>query len=567
MRVQSALGQPFRSQIMLIGGDSANAESGCFKALLSSIDGGSLGPVRVSIKNDGTTSTVFLSGQTVNEPAATLELAYNCAPQARRDYPLLLDPPLNVSAPLVAPTRPVALPFPNAGPQSHASSHFQNDDGDVAAPPKRRHRAAPSQTMAVDENIQPQTLTPSPAKEPRARKSAAKTSKNVLRLGSGDALNNLTSDGEMRLSLSYSLSAGASADVPVALPNAEASAQPVAGSAAAAVPVDPQLQALQEKILLLETKTEDLRKLNATQLTALTVAKKDQDSKGSLLYLYYFLLLCVVAAIGWLIWRMRQLRSELNHSSWRDFVPEAEPDSDELHRQQADIDDIRTADQGKRFAAHNVAAPAAPAMQKSPTGVTAGTPVKKDIAAAKLDDVHENDYQFISKLRSDLTNAEEILDEIQQAEFWMYMNQPERAIEILENNDHGNRPTSPLPWLYLFDLYRTVGNREKYESLSARFKGVFNCRAAAWDDKTQADSRSLEDFPVVMNRIIELWPTEELVPFLEDILIDDRDGARQGFDLAAYRELLFLTNIAYKIQPAKKFSDAPFRVADWEITK
>ncbi|HEV7856086.1 MAG TPA: hypothetical protein VGO72_03910, partial [Herminiimonas sp.] len=371
-------------------------------------------------------------------------------------------------------------------------------------------------------------------------------------------------------SLSYSLSAGASADVPqVALPNAEASAQPAAGGAAAAVPVDPQLQALQEKILLLETKTEDLRKLNATQLTALTVAKKDQDSKGSMLYLYYFLLLCVVAAIGWLIWRMRQLRSELNHSSWRDFVPESDPDG--LDRQHADIDESRAADHGKRLAAHNVAAPmpapAAPAMQKSPTGVTAGTPVKKDIAAAKLDDVHENDYQFISKLRSDLTNAEEILDEIQQAEFWMYMNQPERAIEILENNDHGNRPTSPLPWLYLFDLYRTVGDREKYESLSARFKGVFNCRAAAWDDKTQADSRSLEDFPVVMNRIIELWPTEELVPFLEDILIDDRDGARQGFDLAAYRELLFLTNIAYKIQPAKKFVDAPFKVADWEITK
>jgi hypothetical protein len=565
MRVQSALGQPFRAQITLIGGDSANAESGCFKALLSSIDGGSLGSVRVSIKNDGTTSTVFLSGQTVNEPAATLELAYNCAPQARRDYPLLLDPPLNVSAPLVAPTRPVALPFPNAGLQNRASSRFQNDD-DVVAPPKRRHHAAASQAIAVDENIQPQTLTTLPAKEPRAKKSAVKTPKNVLRLGSGDALNNLTSDGEMRLSLSYSLSsAGASADVPqAALPNADPSAQLAASGVAAAVPVDPQLQALQEKILSLEAKTEDLRKLNATQLTALTVAKKEQDSKGSLLYLYYFLLLCVVAAVGWLIWRMRQLRSELNHSSWRDFVPEP----DEQH---ADIDEIRAADQGERLAAQNVAAPmparGAPAVQKSSIGVTVGTTVKKDVAAAKLDDVHENDYQFISKLRSDLTNAEEILDEIQQAEFWMYMNQPERAIEILENNDHGNRPTSPLPWLYLFDLYRTVDDREKYESLSARFKGVFNCRAAAWDDKAQADSRSLEDFPVVMNRIIELWPTEELVPFLEDILIDDRDGARQGFDLAAYRELLFLTNIAYKIQPAKKFADAPFKVPDWEITK
>jgi pilus assembly protein FimV len=54
-----------------------------------------------------------------------------------------------------------------------------------------------------------------------------------------------------------------------------------------------------------------------------------------------------------------------------------------------------------------------------------------------------------------------------------------------------------------------------------------------------------------MQRIIELWPTDELVPFLEGLLVDDREGQRQGFDLVAYRDLLFLTNIAHRIQSTK----------------
>jgi pilus assembly protein FimV len=187
---------------------------------------------------------------------------------------------------------------------------------------------------------------------------------------------------------------------------------------------------------------------------------------------------------------------------------------------------------------------------------------------AKVEESNESDYKFFANVRSALPNAEEILDEIQQAEFWMDMQQPQRAIEILESNWGVEQPSSPLPWLYLFDLYRTVRNKEKYEELTVNFKRLFNGQVIPWDDGDALKlSRSLEEFPFLVKKIIQLWGTDESVPFLEGLLIDERDGRRRGFDLAAYREILFLTNIAYEIQAAKDFVEPSFKVPEWSMSK
>jgi hypothetical protein len=171
-------------------------------------------------------------------------------------------------------------------------------------------------------------------------------------------------------------------------------------------------------------------------------------------------------------------------------------------------------------------------------------------------------------VRTALPDAEEILDEIQQAEFWMDMQQPQRAIEILESNWGSERPSSPLPWLYLFDLYRMVGDKQKYLDLTERFERIFNGKVIAWDDaELLQHSRSLEDFPVLLKKITQLWGTDDLVPFMENLLIDDRDGRRQGFDLAAYRDILFLTNVAYEIQDARDYTKPPSMAPEWSIIK
>ena len=62
-----------------------------------------------------------------------------------------------------------------------------------------------------------------------------------------------------------------------------------------------------------------------------------------------------------------------------------------------------------------------------------------------------------------------------------------------------------------------------------------------------------------------LWPTDQIVPYLESLLIDDRDGNRVGFDLPVYREIMFLIGIAYELQSSRKFIKPSLGSPDWTI--
>lgn len=149
--------------------------------------------------------------------------------------------------------------------------------------------------------------------------------------------------------------------------------------------------------------------------------------------------------------------------------------------------------------------------------------------------------------------VEEISDLMQEAEFWMLLNDPERAIEILVPYAGVERPVSPVPWIYLLDLYRVTGQQENYQSLAARIKAVFNTNAPAWSDEdTMAPLRSLRDYPHVVDKIEELWESDDIVPYLESLLLDKRDGARTGFDLAVYREVIHLIGVARDPETSRK---------------
>ncbi|MFD2272440.1 hypothetical protein ACFS07_18095 [Undibacterium arcticum] len=148
-------------------------------------------------------------------------------------------------------------------------------------------------------------------------------------------------------------------------------------------------------------------------------------------------------------------------------------------------------------------------------------------------------------------NVEEISDVTQEAEFWMSLNDPQRALEILEPQSDVASPDSPVPWLYLLDLYRDMGSEDKYNALRDRFQLIFNAHIPIFkEDVLTLRPRSLEDFPNLMGRICDAWNTDGIMPFLESLLIDDRDGARVGFDLPVYREILMLIAIVRELDRA-----------------
>lgn len=149
-------------------------------------------------------------------------------------------------------------------------------------------------------------------------------------------------------------------------------------------------------------------------------------------------------------------------------------------------------------------------------------------------------------------NVKEIADVMQQAEFWMMLQDPFRAIEILEPFRDVAQPASPVPWIYLLDLYRMVGDKKKYELLIMRIESVFNAKIPRWDGQFGITPRTLNEFPHVVEKICALWETDEIVPYLESLLLDKRDGARQGFDLPVYRNIIQLITLARDPEKSKE---------------
>jgi FimV-like protein len=149
--------------------------------------------------------------------------------------------------------------------------------------------------------------------------------------------------------------------------------------------------------------------------------------------------------------------------------------------------------------------------------------------------------------------VEEISDLIQQAEFWMLLNDPRRAIDILEPHSAVEEMLSPVPWIYLIDLYRVVGEQDKYETLRARIEKKFNTNVPPWGEvQEESEARSLKDYPHVMQAIQDLWEGDYIIPYLESLLHDDREGDRVGFDLSVYREIIHLIGAAREPDIAKR---------------
>ncbi len=150
---------------------------------------------------------------------------------------------------------------------------------------------------------------------------------------------------------------------------------------------------------------------------------------------------------------------------------------------------------------------------------------------------------------TEMPKVEELNDVMYEAEFWISLNKIDNAIRLLEQYTISDQGSSPLPWLLLFDLYHRTEQNEQYISLQRQFQRFFNGKIPDWDDYDNAQqSIGLEAMGTLMARVEVLWHTDEIIPFLESLLLDDRDGTREGFELGVYRDILFLCDLAKDVR-------------------
>lgn len=159
-----------------------------------------------------------------------------------------------------------------------------------------------------------------------------------------------------------------------------------------------------------------------------------------------------------------------------------------------------------------------------------------------------NAFNLFTSREGQSIHIEEISDAMQEAQFWMSINDPGRAIEILEPQCVDENPTTPVMWLLLLELYRTAQDTEKFARLRQRFKQKFNTHILGMNESAQPHSvRFLCDFDHLTGKLAAFWNTNYILPFLESLLVDDREGERVGFELSVYQDILLLIAIAKEL--------------------
>ncbi len=140
-------------------------------------------------------------------------------------------------------------------------------------------------------------------------------------------------------------------------------------------------------------------------------------------------------------------------------------------------------------------------------------------------------------------SVEELIDLEQQADFFVVLGQDEAAIELLMSHVRNDGGISPLPYLKLLEIYKRRGEADAYERIRDRFNRRFNAYAPEWIADLQ-EGLPLETYAETLGRIQQLWASPAKAMETLAAALFRRDPSDQTYDLPAYRELLFLYEIA-----------------------
>lgn len=132
------------------------------------------------------------------------------------------------------------------------------------------------------------------------------------------------------------------------------------------------------------------------------------------------------------------------------------------------------------------------------------------------------------------------------------------AQALQEFIDH-NPQEALQPWIRLMDVYRIAGMRAEFENVARNLNLNFNVEVQSWDGGTPEQTipseesvaavpiaprpQSLEDLPRLMQTVLELWESGDVVGYLYQLLRDNRGGQRQGFALPVVEDILFLIEL------------------------
>lgn len=551
-RAQGAIfvGKPLDLRVQLqIDGD-ADAMSGCVNAEVyygeTQID-----PARVSVKLESTAGGAtqanavrVLSSVLINEPLVTVHLRAGCQQNSSRRYVLFPEVYSNVVEPVerVPTVRDTTAPADASARPAAPTTAAPFTDKPTGP---RQATVAPATVRSGATPMAAQPPAPLP-RQPRAVKSA---SKSRLKLDSLDLL--IERDPVLHASSEL-----------LAAPQEDPKKRAEAAALWRALNASPEdLMRDEAKAQRIENDLKSLYAVTAENQKGLIdlVAKvqRTQSERYANGLVYSLLVLCLVCllALGWVWRRLRAARAP----SWMHGLEAGDSLLVEL-AQAPPV--VRT---GPATVTETVSAPTsavapvtAPAplteldfdldlMSLSSDPAVQSTPAVVHQAAAPTAQTPVRDFSVSVAAGLRAIDSEELVDVRQQAEFFVSVGQHQKAIDVLTTRIAQVGESSPLVCLDLLKIYHALGRQSEFEFMRTEFDNWFTGRVPefhAFND----EGRALDHYPLVMDRIVSMWPDPAVLEYIENCLYHHSTEMEDPhFDLQAYRELLLLHGVAKHI--------------------
>ncbi len=508
----AGLGQPlaFSASVTLGAGEVLSEK--CVAAEVLAGDGRiEASQVRVRVEPatvDGRTTLHVTTGVAIVEPVVTVDVALGCPVRLSRRFVALLDPPLVREA---AEASAAARPVP-AGPARETPA--------VAAA-----SAAPSRVAAGTAAAPPPARAPSRAKRPTQRRTPAAPVRTAAAEPAPRPTSRLSLDPVESVSTQPAAAPAAGIAAPAPAPVPTAAASEVAAVAARAA--EERIRQLDDELTRMRREGAEMRDTLAVLNARLRTAEAARDDR----WLWALGLLCAVLAlaVAWLLHRQARTPPA---PRWSDAEPPAAPAPDSVFEH----------GEPTSAAALPLHPPAIePAVAAAPPA--AGPAPVTPVAAALPADAPES-AGIASRAERRALAVEELIDLEQQADFFLVLGQDEAAIDLLMTHVRSSGGESPMPYLKLLEIYRRRGDAPAYSRIRERFNHRFNAYAPEWADDARPSTRTLEDYPRVIERLQQVWGEPWQALDLLDTLLFRPDSTDISFDLPAYADLLFLYSVA-----------------------
>lgn len=289
----------------------------------------------------------------------------------------------------------------------------------------------------------------------------------------------------------------------------------------------------------------------APQAMAPTVVPPVQEDSSSGLSewsLYGVLIGSVLGLAGWLGWRhYRNSRLDEDESRSPIYIPEVKVDP-------------KRADEREELGGIDL--PFEPAAMGMPMQVDLELDSGNESVAASSEMPQREPVQGHDSMMSiNATSLDEHFEAnpvMELADIMLSFGRVKGAAQALQEYIDNNPQEALQPWIRLMDVYRMAGMRAEFENVARNLNQHFNVEVQSWDDALASHSAlspdgvgspvapramCLEDLPRLMNTVIGLWETGDVVGYLYQLLRDNRGGQRLGFSLPVVEDILFLIEL------------------------